>query len=243
MDVMKKTLTAAVATATILITASPLIAAPVGRSNDGMDYLFKDPVLSRITAGVYGGEANREIKFENSPVESEMNSTRVTGYLGISLLKWLNVYGMAGQNTAEIPGMGEADGEAIYGGGLSINLLNHFLREPIPMEDTFRLNLGLQILNTEANFGSETLEWAEFSGALTLSIINHTTGNKEYTPESIALYLGPAFSYIRSDDFSAKNDTGVVGGLEIFFTDSFAIDFRVEYFETASGSAGINLHF
>jgi len=240
---MKKTLTAAVATATILITASPLIAAPVGRSNDGMDYLFKDPVLSRITAGVYGGEANREIKFENSPVESEMNSTRVTGYLGISLLKWLNVYGMAGQNTAEIPGMGEADGEAIYGGGLSINLLNHFLREPIPMEDTFRLNLGLQILNTEANFGSETLEWAEFSGALTLSIINHTTGNKEYTPESIALYLGPAFSYIRSDDFSAKNDTGVVGGLEIFFTDSFAIDFRVEYFETASGSAGINLHF
>jgi len=240
---MKKTLTAAVATATILITASPLIAAPVGRSNDGMDYLFKDPVLSRITAGVYGGEANREIKFENSPVESEMNSTRVTGYLGISLLKWLNVYGMAGQNTAEIPGMGEADGEAIYGGGLSINLLNHFLREPIPMEDTFRLNLGLQILNTEANFGSETLEWAEFSGALTLSIINHTTGNKEYTPESIALYLGPAFSYIRSDDFSAKNDTGVVGGLEIFFTDSFAIDFRVEYFETASDSAPINLHF
>lgn len=242
-EFMKKTLTAAVATASIIFTAIPVCAAPLGRSNEGMDYLFKNPVLTRLTAGVYGGEVNREIKFKNSSFETEMDAMRVTGYLGISLLKWLNVYGMAGQNTAEIPGWGKADGEAIYGGGVSINLLNHFIREPVPIEDAFRLNLGLQYLSTEAQFGNQTLKWGEFSGALTLSIINHTTGNKYYTPESIALYLGPAFSYIRSDDFEGKNNAGVVGGLEIFITDSFAVDIRVEYFEKTSASAGINLHF
>lgn len=243
MDVMKKTLTVAVAAATMILNAFPVCAAPLARSNEGFDYLFKDPVLSRMTAGVYGGEVNREIKFKYSSFESEMDSARVTAYLGISLLEWLNVYAIAGQNSAEMPGWGEADGEAIYGGGVSINLLNHFLREPIPMEDAFRLNLGLQILNTEAQFDFATIEWAEISGALTLSIINHTTGNKEYTPESIAIYLGPAFSYIRSSDIEGKDNVGVVGGLEIFFTDSFAIDFRVEYLEKASGSVGINLHF
>jgi opacity protein-like surface antigen len=243
MEVMKKILKTAVATASLILTAFPVLAMPVGRSNEGIDYLFKDPVLSRFTAGVYGGEVNREIKFKHSSFETEMKSTRGTAYLGFSLLKWLSVYAVAGQNTAEISGMGEADGEAIYGGGMSINLLNHFLREPVPMEDAFRLNLGLQTLTTEADFVFDTFKWREISGALTLSIINHTTGNKEYTPESIALYVGPAFSYVSSDDFETKNTVGVVGGLEIFFTDSFAIDFRVEYFEKTSGSIGLNLHF
>ncbi len=240
---MKKTLAFSVAAASLILTSFPVCAVPLGRSNEGVNYLFKDPVLSRITAGVYGGEVNREIKFKDSGFETEMSASRVTGYLGISVLEWLNVYGIAGQNSTEIPGMAEPDGEAIYGGGVSINLLNHFLREPVPIEDAFRLNLGLQFLTTEAQFGNEIFGWDEFSGALTLSIINHTTGNKEYTPESIAIYLGPAFSMIRSDDFEAKNNTGVVGGLEIFFTDSFAVDIRVEYFEKASASAGINLHF
>ncbi len=243
MEIMKKTLTLAVATAAIILTSQSACAAPLGRSNEGMDYLYKDPVLAHITAGIYGGEVNREIKLKNSSFETEMNSSRVFGYLGINLREWLNVYAIAGQNTAEIPGWGEADGEAIYGGGVSINLLNHFLIEPIPLEDAFRLNLGLQYLNTKAEFGSESLEWVEFSGALTLSIVNHTTGNKYFAPESIALYAGPAFAYIRSSDIEGKNVGGAVGGLEIFFTDSFAIDFRVEYFEKASGSAGINLHF
>jgi len=240
---MKKTLAFAVVTASFVLSSLPVCAVPLGRSNEGMNYLFKDPVLSRITAGAYAGEVNREITFNNSSNENEMNATRVTGYLGISLLEWLNVYGIAGQNKAEIPGMGEADGEAIYGGGISINLLNHFLREPVPMEDAFRLNLGVQVLNTEAQFDSGILDWSEYSGALTISIINHTTGNKYYSPESIALYFGPAFSIIRSDDIEGKNPGGVVGGLEIFFTDSFAVDLRVEFFEQASASAGVNLHF
>jgi hypothetical protein len=240
---MKKTLAFAAVTASLILTSFPVCAVPLGRSNEEMNYLFKDPVLSRVTAGAYVGEVNREIIFKDSSIETEMNSARVTGYLGLSLLGWLNVYGIAGQNSAEIPDMDEPDGEAIYGGGISINLLNHFLREPLPMEDAFRLNLGVQILNTEAQFGDELLEWSEFSGALTISVINHTTGNKNYTPETIAIYLGPAISYIRSDEFEGKNNGGVVGGMEIFFTDSFAVDIRVEYFEQASASAGINLHF
>lgn len=242
MHFMKKTLTSVVFAA-VTFVALPAHAAPLGRSNDAFDYLFKDPVLSRVTAGAYGGEANREIKFKNSSQTVEMDSLRATGYLGLSLLKWFNVYAVAGQNTAEIAGWGKADGSAIYGGGVSINLLNHFLREPLPMEDTFRINLGVQYLNTEAEFDYEVIEWGELTGALTLSVVNHVTGNKGYTPESIALYAGPAFCYIRSDDIENKDNGGAIGGLEIFFTDSFSVDFRVEYFGKASGSAGINLHF
>lgn len=243
MFAMKKTLAFTVVAASLILAPSPARAVPLGRGNDAMNYLFKDPVLSRVTAGIYGGEVNREITFKDSSFETEMNASRVTGYLGISIFQWLNVHGIAGQNSAEIPGMAEPDGEAIYGGGVSVNLLNHFLREPVPVEDAFRLNLGLQYLSTEAQFGNELLDWDEFSGALTLSVINHTTGNKYYTPESIAIYLGPAFSVIRSDAFEGKSNGGVVGGLEIFFTDSFAVDIRVEFIEQASASAGVNLHF
>lgn len=216
---------------------------PLSRSNDGMNYLFKDPVLSAITAGAYIGQMKREITLTGSSSTTLLTSQRVTGYVGLSLLNWVNVYALAGQNTPDISRYGKSDDSTLLGGGLNVNLLNHFFREPTPMEDAFRLNAGGQYLSTEADFGYTTYRWDEVSAELTLSLVNHIDTNKGYAPESIAIYFGPAYSLISCDLFDVKTKTGLVGGIEIFFTDSFAVDLKVESFGETSVSGGINLHF
>ncbi|HAS83020.1 MAG TPA: hypothetical protein DCS43_10205 [Verrucomicrobia bacterium] len=234
----------AVGSVIVSFVAVPAGAIPVGRNNEAINYLFKDPVLTRVTAGLYTGQTEREVTLGDSPsITRTLSGNRTTGYLGLSVLSWLNVYGLVGQNTAEIEFMSEGDAEMALGFGVSVNLLNHFIREPIPMEDAFRLNLGAQYLSLESDIGYDTLAWDEISASLTLSIVNHLDGNKNYRPESIALYIGPAFSTFRGDAISAETEGGVIGGVEIFITDSVSLDLGFEYFDTANLRAGVNVHF
>ena len=241
---MKKSLEITVVALTAL-TLSALVsaAAPIGHGNDAMDYLLKAPDLSRVGAGVYYSQSKRDIHLLGSAYTAEMTTDRLTGYVGIDLLKWMNVYAVGGMTSAKLNGSDEGDGGATFGAGVSVNLLNHFIREPVPLEDAFRINLGAQVLANEADLGSKTVRWVETSAALTFAVVNHVDGNKDYSPETIALYGGPALSLFENSDFSAETEGGAVGGIEIYFTDSCALDLRIEYFDHANLSAGINLRF
>lgn len=213
------------------------------RSNMGIDYLLKNPGLSRLTAGGYAGSVERRLSLKGTASETVISSSRVYGYLGYDMTDWVNLYGILGSNQAELTGTPEADSERILGAGVSFNLLNRFVREPVPMENTFRINGDIRILATEANFFPNTISWQEITASLRFSLINFTEGNKSFRPEAIALYAGPAFSMIESSDVEATEEFGLTGGLEIFFYDSFSVDFNVERYEETSMSAGVNFRF
>lgn len=228
-----------------LITLNTLLATavPIGPSNDAMNYMLKTPDLSRVAAGIYYNQLKREMKLNRSVFSNEMTADRVTGYIGFDFLKWLNVYAIGGYTTAKMDNIPAGDGGMTFGAGVSVNVLNHFIREPVPMEDAFRINFGAQILSNEAEIGYDKIRWVETSAALTFAIVNHIDGNKDFSPESISLYAGPSVSIIDNNAFSSKTKGGAVGGIEIFFTDSCALDLRVEYYDSAALSAGINLRF
>jgi hypothetical protein len=241
---MKKTLElAVVALAAITLTTIVSVAAPMGHGNDAMDYLLKAPNLSRVGAGVYFSQAQHDIHLLGSAYTAEMTTDRLTAYVGVDLFKWMNVYAVGGTTSAKLNDSDEGDGGLTFGAGVSLNLLNHFIREPVPLEDAFRINLGAQVLANEADLGSQTVRWLETTAALTFALVNHIDGNKEFSPESIALYAGPALFLLENDDFVAETEGGAIGGIMIFFTDSCALDLRVEYFDHANISAGINLRF
>jgi len=229
----------------VSLVSSPAGAVPVGRNNEAFNYLFKDPpVLSRVSAGIYTGQSDREVTLgSSSSITRTLSTTRTTGYLGLSLVPWLNIYGVLGQNTAEIEFLPKGDSEMALGVGVSVNLLNHFIREAVPMEDAYRLNLGAQYLRCESELGYDTLTWDEIYASLTFSIVNHLDGNKNYRPESIAIYFGPAFSTFRGDSISVETETGAIAGLEVFVNDSLSLDLGVEYFDKASLRAGVNVRF
>jgi len=213
------------------------------RSNDAMDYLYPNPSLGRITAGLYGGQVERELALANSPLKTIITSTRFYGYLGYDLAPWLNVYGIFGVNEAELTGTPAADAETLFGAGLSFNLLNRFIREPVPMEDAFRINGDFRIISTEATFFPDTVSWQEITASLRFGLINFPDGNKHYNPEAISLYVGPAYSYIHSDEVESTQELGVLGGIEFFLNDALSVDLSVEQYDQTSFFGGINFRF
>jgi len=212
------------------------------RSNVAMDYLYRNPTLKKFTVGFYGGEMKRDITLFGMQ-NTTISSTRYYGYLGYDIARWINLYGILGSNDATLPNTSAMDSELLYGVGLSFNLLNHSIREPTPMEDAIRVNGDLRMISTKAEFPSASVSWQEISGSLRFSLVNFPIGDKRYRPEAIALYAGPAFSFIQSDDVEAKQEFGFIGGLEVFFFDSFSLDLHVENYDTSSVFGGINIRF
>lgn len=226
---------------TLVVTQASLMAA--GRSYHGIDYMMRDPGLENITVGAYLGRVERELDVKGSPFSTVISSRRLYAYAGYDVLRWLNVYGMAGANEAQLQGGSYADSEMLLGIGVTANLLNHFIREPIPLEDTFQIHANFELVNTSSDFGLLDVTWQEISANVTFALVNHIVGNKEFVPEAISLYAGPSFSYINSSDVEAANELGLTGGLEIYFQESFGFDINFEIYEESSLMAGFNFRF
>jgi opacity protein-like surface antigen len=214
------------------------------RSNEGFDYLLRNPSLGKFTAGAYIGTAERKVTTFGSSFESTLSADRLYGYLGYDLTRWLNLYAVFGSNDATLSGTSDGGTASIFGGGLSMNLLNRYIREPTPaLEDAFRINADLRYLSTQTDVFMSTINWQEFTASLRFSLLNFPTGQKSYRPEAIALYAGPSFSQIISKEIDSKRDFGFVGGIEIFIVDSLSIDVSVANHGPTSLQAGVNIRF
>lgn len=210
-----------------------------------MDYLYKNPGLSRISAGAYVGQTEREISRSGPLQDTIMTSSRGYGYLAYDLTSWMNVYGLLGVNESELTGSPAADSEMLFGAGMAFNLLNRFVREPVPYEDAIRITADIRAISTKADFGlfADSVTWQEYSASLRFSLVNFPTGDKRYRPEAIALYAGPIVSWIQSSDISSKDELGLTGGLEIFLYDTLSLDLNAEYIGETSFYGGFNLRF
>jgi hypothetical protein len=218
------------------------MAMPIASNNDPSQYLIKGKDLSWLSMGIYGGQFERSIKWDNGIVQN-LKSTRWLGYIGADIFSGMTVYAVGGQSESCINDGDYADAEAEYGAGIHVNVLNHFIREPTLTEDDIRLNVGARYLHSSSDITFEGTDWDEVSAYMTIELVNHTIGNKFYTPESISLYVGPIYSALISSDFEEDKSVGVIGGLEIFIVDTIALDIEVQYFDDASLSAGINFRF
>lgn len=226
----------------IFVNSISLLAMPIGSSNIPSEYLIKGKDLSWLSMGLYGGQFQRDIKWDNGIVQ-KLKSNRWLGYVGADVFDFITIYAKGGQNESNLNDGDMADGEAAYGGGLRMNLLSHFIREPTLTEDTVRINFGVDYLRTGSDLAFNSVDWSEISTSLTIELVNNTIGNKFFSPESISLYVGPVYSALISSDFSEDNSMGIMGGLEIFIVDTVVLDFEVQYFEQTSFSGGINFRF
>lgn len=239
----KTTFTTSVVLLSLFATPFMLTAMPIGSSNNPMEYLVKGRDLSWLSIGLYGSETKRSIERDATGLTTTLESRHVNGYIGIDALSWLTVYAIGGQSESKYGSLSYADGEAEYGVGIRANLLNHFLREPMLMEEDIRLNLGAHYRQSSSDLGATSIDWNEISAALTLALVNHSDRNKAFAPESVSIYAGPMFSTLLSDDFEAEDHAGAVAGIEIFFTDSVTLDIEVQHVGETSVGGGINLHF
>ena len=240
---MNKTTLVPIAVALAFVASSLSVWAIPSSSNDPFEYMIKGKDLSRFSVGLYVLQSERDINWDDSGSTQTLESDRIHAYLGYDIFNSMTIYAVGGASESKFGNNTKSDSEGEYGFGLRANLLSHFIREPTLVEDVIRINFGAQYLHASADTGSTSVDWNEISVSLTLGLVNHTEGNKNYTPESFSIYLGPIYSKLEGDDFEADDDVGLIAGLEVFLTDTIALDFEVQHFENTSGAAGINFRF
>jgi len=189
-----------------------------------------------------GKIGERELDLELGPT-ADLEFFKGLVFVGYDVLPWATFYGTIGLSDIELDGVEADEANSEYGFGLHLNLLDHELMEPGLMEDRLRVNADLRYASSEATVMGRTFDWEETTAELTVSLVNDLTGNKLFWPQSIALYAGPAYSNLESDDFEAEETFGFVGGIEIFATKRLTLGLGAEMYDSAAFSSSLSLRF
>ncbi len=235
-------LTACIAGLALAATIAPSTAMPLSNSNEGIDYAIKAKKLSWWHMGVYGGQTSRMIVHDNG-IEELFDTSLADFYLGANFFGVVNVYGIIGSRAAQFGEQDKADRESEYGAAVQFNILDQEVMEPTMMIDAYRLSADLQYTTCSTEYYSQSTDWNEVTAALRFSVVNETTGNKYFSPESITLYAGPLYSSIDGDTFKEKNSTGLLAGGQIFLNDRISLDLQGQFFEETSLLAGLHVQF
>ena len=220
-----------------------LIAAPIGHSNLGREYISGAHDTGAWSLGIYAVNLERDVAASWFPVVP-MKSEKIMGYLGYDILPWLTTYAIGGTSQTRISWGQDPGSKPEYGFGLIFNIIDTEILDPTLMEDRLRLNANIQY-----TFGQTTLvtgpdiEWTDLSGSLTLGLVNDLDGHKFFVPNSMELYFGPAFSDLTSSSLDEKDAFGLTAGLVVYLDEKISLDLAYTSFDKAFYSFGVNVRF
>ncbi|NQU39134.1 MAG: hypothetical protein HQ523_04200 [Lentisphaerae bacterium] len=237
---MKKTFTLLFVLTLLFSGISSAFAFPMSKSNESGDYLWGTGIAHSLSAGVYGGSTERDVKIGLSTVTKE--SEKAIVYMAVDLQPWLLLFGgIGGANHA----LGlSADSSAMQAeAGLLVNLVDHDILDPTLFEDKLRVNIGATWGLTQGEWFGEDIKWQELTAFATVSVVNDTVGNKFFNPNSIAIYVGPVFSYIQSEDIEVDQELGYMAGVEVFVSESISFDLGIRQFDGPGFEGGLHIRF
>jgi opacity protein-like surface antigen len=195
-----------------------------------------------LSAGVYGGTCERDVKYKGGVV-MPLETQKAVLYLGVDIMPWATLFVGGGTANHEFGGVAADDSSFVVEAGLLIGVIDHEILDPTLFEDRLRVNVGASGSYTDADRFGDTLWWQELTAFATVSIVNDTTGNTFFNPNSIALYMGPYFSYIQSSDIEAEETLGIMAGVEVFVSESISFDIGIRDLDSTAIEGGLHIRF
>ncbi len=219
-------------------------AAPRAAEGSGMYYAAAAQNLNPFHLGVFYRNHDRNIEVSGRPMELDIDKAGM--FVAYDLSRWISVYGLAAYTEVGLSGITSSDDQTTeFGGGAWVNLLDHDLTDGLLLENRLRLQAIGQVTTANAEAGFYELNYTEYYGALTLSVVCELVGKKEYWPEAIGLYAGPAYNNLDSSDFEAQGENfGFAFGLDFYLTRKTTLSVGLEKYddEDAGGvSLGVRL--
>jgi opacity protein-like surface antigen len=232
-----------------LLAAVSTFAAARAPSNSGRDYVNGARSLANWSIGIYAEKAEKDLVFKDAdaPSTRTVKSSKVMAYVGYDALPWLTPYLALGTGNTEVQYEDSEDKHLDAALGLQLNLLDHEIADPFLLEDHFRLNGSVEYTRTSLSVGDENVDLGQWDAYLTAAIVNDIVGSSEFSPESIAVFFGPAYStWVGSGiegSRKSSDDFGFTVGMELFYSPSISMNLRANLMEHRGISAGLNVHF
>lgn len=222
------------------MSVQTIMAGPFSDSNSGGDYTVSWQRLSRWSFGAYSDGWIRKMSRFNNELNSTIESSKISGYVGYDVFDCLTVYLQGGGG--DIGGKSYSTSQTERGIGLLWNAMDYELPDPTVLEDRIRINVGCQYSEASTKYRGSNLDWAEQTFWTTLSYVNDVEGNKFYLPNSISVFIGPFYSDLTSNrKVVAKKNWGYTAGLEMFYSECISMYFRTITFDDLKYCAGINV--
>lgn len=218
--------------------------------------LVEQEYLDFLTIGADYQQQQRDIS-TSSQGTMRLKSQTIDGYIGVDPYKWLMIFATFGGSAAK---MGNADSydnaKFKWSAGFDVNWWRFGIKDPTFLEGDLSLKTHAEFAMNDSGSGSEKINWNEIFAAL---LVNYEVfvSKKEDTgkyPYSLALFVGPAVSWLEGDYYANKNISqkvdfheehlvGIVGGADLYAAANLSIGAAVQYYDAVTVSASVRYHF
>lgn len=200
---------------------------------------------------------SRDIKFDRNDQSREIEFRTYELFAGYDVADWMTVFATVGSSEFRSSDTDKyGDNNLKFSAGLQGNLWQTEIIDPEFMTGTLTLKSVLEFSTYQLDEKNEDVDgyWMEYSLAFPIcyEIFADKPDNLQQVPYSLAISLGPIFSFVDGDadglsgsdsGFRSKKSVGAIGAVDIYFAHNVSIGCQVEYIDHATVGGNLIYHF
>jgi hypothetical protein len=234
----------------IALQAGMVSAGTLPASISRRPYMVRPP-SERVTVGVTYDEIERRVDLDDGP-DALLDVDSLALYAGYDLFPWLTVFATLGG--AELDGTAEVDTDSKLkvSAGACAYVWEGDILEPEFMAGRVTLKPVVEISRYASDSSVGDVKWVDFTAAMLLGYerFDRYPPSPQGVETSLALYVGPALSYVTGImdtavgdiDFKGDELLGVVGGIDIYLAPSVSLGFQFGVYDETTIGANMRFH-
>jgi len=238
--------------ATVLVTS--LAQAGTFPGSTSREPLMRGEVSDRLSIGLGYDRINRDIKYSGGLGTDTLRADSISGYVGYNFVPWFTTFVTVGATSLRGGEWNSTDYALRVSGGVNAYFWEGDVLTPAFAAGRISIKATAEVLRHEADTEAGTSDWFEFIAAIPIGyeMFDRYPTAKSGVSTSLALYAGPAISYIDGDlavlpgvkqSFGQDQLFGAVAGADVYFAPAVSIGFKALIFDDISTGASLRFHF
>jgi len=205
----------------------------------------------RLTVGMTYEDIKMGVDFDKGP-DAILDAASWDVYVGYDVLPWLTVFTTLG--ASEIDDTDEIDTDAKFkiSGGFNAYLWEGDVLEPTYMSGRFTCKAAFELSRYDSDSDIGDVSWIDATFAIPLGyeFFDDYPESSKGINTSLALYIGPAISYVDGTwdtavgdlDFEGKDMFGFIGGVDLFLSPTVSLGVAFRHFDETSVGGSLRFH-
>lgn len=205
----------------------------------------------RLTVGLTYEDIKKGIDFNKGP-DAILEAESLALYIGYDVLPWLTLFTTLGASEIDDTSEIGTDPKFKISGGASAYLWEGDILAPTYMAGRLTLKTSLEVSRYDSDSDVGSVDWIDVTLALPFGYerFDEYSESPRGIDTSLAIYIGPAISYIDGTwdtavgdfDFEHKELFGVIGGVDIYISPGVSLGAQFSYFDETTVMGSVRFH-